>query len=507
MDLNPVERSLLGLCNHCEKFRTDTSKRLLVWRVQDNAVRMLQCFFEVQKHESELSTNDLFIVFDSPFENSIQYSRGLKEALAGQYEASREDLKQEGILAAWQFDPPNLPDSATGFLQGLRSFASKYHDIVGHIAAVFMPQIVTDDNAFSSWLLRALDTELPEYLRLLVVDSIETPRLSPLTESGHKLAYIDDPAVDALAVAQQTFAEEGGVGPAAVFRNFLMGLLALVEKGTVDQVKTKAADTLAFARKQGWADQEVVVTMLVAGAFLKEKRFDEAVKAYQSARQSASKAASNGHPAGQQLILQTWFGEAGAHLAAGDDALAAECYDQAAIVAQKIPNPILAIEASRMGTFCNARLNNRDGAIERGSIALTLGERLKPEERAMTTLPIAAIDLLRVVEPERVKMMEDIKHRQDAQIDASRTSAERRAATLEHTSDVKQLRAVEKSLMVEAAEAQQKATHHLEALVAAGGGPFRQIFARARDLLGGQWPLADSVAIPRAPDMTEGAAP
>src|SRR5262245_59578200 len=49
-------------------------------------------------------------------------------------------------------------------------------------------------------------------------------------------------------------------------------------KAPADQVKAKAADAVAFARKQGWADQEVVIAVLVSGALLKERRFEEALK-------------------------------------------------------------------------------------------------------------------------------------------------------------------------------------------------------------------------------------
>ena len=61
MSLNPVERRLLQLREHWEAFCADRSKRLLVWQVPDNAVRMTQCFFEAQKHESAYSAAALFI--------------------------------------------------------------------------------------------------------------------------------------------------------------------------------------------------------------------------------------------------------------------------------------------------------------------------------------------------------------------------------------------------------------------------------------------------------------
>ncbi|MGH8551384.1 MAG: tetratricopeptide repeat protein [Methylococcales bacterium] len=152
------------------------------------------------------------------------------------------------------------------------------------------------------------------------------------------------------------------MGPAGVFRNLLIGLMTLVEKGTAEQVKIKAIDALRFARRHNWADQEVVVTMLLAGALLKEKRFDSALNGYRRARQVAEKVTVEGHPAGRDLVLQTWFGQASAHLAAGQFEEAANCYDQAAILAQQIPNLILGIEAFRMGCFCFNRLDESAAA-------------------------------------------------------------------------------------------------------------------------------------------------
>src|SRR4029453_4009590 len=89
------------------------------------------------------------------------------------------------------------------------------------------------------------------------------------------------PGIDAFSTAQETFAQEATVGPAGVFRNLLMGVVTLIEKGSANQVKAKATDALALARKQGWADQEVGVRVLVAAAMLKESRYPEAIRIYQ----------------------------------------------------------------------------------------------------------------------------------------------------------------------------------------------------------------------------------
>jgi len=502
MALNAVELRLMDLCEHWITFRDNPSKRLLVWQVADDAMRMVQCFFEVQKHETPYTSGDLFMVFDVAFDNSIQYSRELKEALVGQYEASREDLEKEGIAPDWLAKSDEFPDSAYGFIQSLRSFGSKYHKSIGHLVAVLAPSALSNADAFSSWLRRALDARLPERLRIAVIDSTENPQLQDVTVAGDDRVFVDAPPIDATATAQETFAQETTVGPAGVFRNYLMGLVSLVEKGAPEQVKAKATDAQAFARKEGWFDQEVVIATLVAGALLKEERFDEAVTTHQEARKAATQATAAGHPAGPQLVLQTWFGEAGAHLAANRLLEAARCYDEAAVVAQQSANLILAIEAFRMGAFCYARLDRREEALTRGNSALAVGTRLKPASRSMTTLPIATMDLLGVTEPARAEAIKDVKHERDAREVGIRSVAEARAAETEKAENLGIISKVEETLKTDLENLEEHASQQLEDVVRNSSGEFRRAFAEAKNLLGPSWPLA-TAAIPRRPPTGE----
>ncbi|MBP0491794.1 hypothetical protein [Roseomonas indoligenes] len=489
MALNPVERRLLDLRALWEEFTGDPARRLLVWEAPGAAIRLVECFFEAQKHEAEYTTRDLCIVLKAPFEHSIQYSRALKAALAGIYAASEDDLAREGIAADWDFDPDGLPDSAWGFVQALRSFGARYHRHIGHLAAVLMPTEVSDDAAFGGWLRRALASEMPERLRLVVTDPLEQPRLRALAGAGDPRIQFLSPAVDMLALAQETFAQEVTVGPAGVFRNLLMALVALVEKAPAAVVRAKAADAFDFAKRQGWDDQQVAIAVLVAGAQLKEGRFDEAVRTYRVADEAAGRAVQAGHPAGQKLLIQARFGEAGAHLAAGRPAEAARCYDEAAEIALRIPDLLLAVEAMRMGAFCHARQEDAAGALERGRRALDTGARLRPEVRGMTTLPVAASAMLRVLDPSRMAALEAVGAEAAARSDAVLEAAEARATQLERTTGPEVFAAVEKELALRRAADGTEAEARLQALVAGGTEAFRQAFAAGRALLGPAWPL------------------
>jgi tetratricopeptide (TPR) repeat protein len=206
------------------------------------------------------------------------------------------------------------------------------------------------------------------------------------------------------------------------------------------------------------------------------------------------------------LVLQTWFGEAGAHLAAGRLAEAARCYDEAARFAQQSANLILAIEAFRMGGFCHARLGKREEALSRGDAALKIGKRLKPEARGMTTLPIAAMDLLGVIEPISAEAIREVKLGRDASEAEIRAATEVRAAKMERTGDSGSLAAIEKGLTRDLLNSCQHAQSEVNAIVHLSGPEFRQAFAETCTLLGRDWPLT-TAAIPRVPPTEEARQP
>ena len=95
-----------------------------------------------------------------------------------------------------------------------------------------------------------------------------------------------------------------------------------------------------------------------------------------------------------------------------------------------------------MAAFCLDRMNEPEPAVRRGWHALKLGQRLKPEARAMTTLPVAAIDMLRLIEFKRVQGMEHIKSHQKTAVDTSRKKATQQALEFDQNKDPRAFQAV-----------------------------------------------------------------
>jgi hypothetical protein len=129
---------------------------------------------------------------------------------------------------------------------------------------------------------------------------------------------------------------------------------------------------------------------------------------------------------------------------------------------------------------------------------MRVGSRLKPDARGMTTLPIAALDLVRVLDPSRVGLMDDVKNRVRARELVALRALERRAVELEGTNDPEPFEAAEAEYVRQCEAAAHDAGDELQAIATGGDPRFAEAFASARGLLGPQWPLTALPVVPLA---------
>jgi len=143
-----------------------------------------------------------------------------------------------------------------------------------------------------------------------------------------------------------------------------------------------------------------------------------------------------------------------------------------------------------MGAFCHARLGEVEAAAQCCERALQVGERMKPEACPMTTLPLVALEALRLLEPKRAAKMEAVKQRLDDELARLHDEVEQAAAKLEcdpkGNEDLLRLERVcgdKTDQLTEAAE------REIDTLVAAGEPRFIKTSQRIRGLLWRSWPL------------------
>jgi tetratricopeptide (TPR) repeat protein len=492
---NPVEKRIALMRDLWWQATEVEQVRIVVWRVPDNAERMLLAFYEAQRLDGDWQTGDLFIKFDAPFETGFSYSRMLCDTLIESYVASDDSFKQQGIAMNWPFARVPRPDSAAGLLGLLDHFAQHHHARFRHAVAALMPATVTSAAALQAWVQAwvdaALQAGLPAGVRLALQDTTSQPQWDWLLKAHPAQVRLIEPPVDMFDIARETAAQSPSAGPAVAYRQLLTDVLALVEKGTPAQASARGDKALKIAEREGWHDQQVVVHMAVAGAHLKAQDCPAAIKRYRQARVCAEEAKRQGSPTalavGGNLVMQTWFGEAGAWFVAKQLRQAAQAYRSGAEEAQRLPNQMFALEGFRMAAYCYARHGDTEDARAHGALAVREGQAMQPAERAPSTLGVALNDLLRLQDPERLAEMENLVSAYQAGIAHAHADAEKKGAALGAAPANADVDLIESQMHTRFEASFQTLREKREQLIARGDDYFLKVVAVGRDLLHAQW--------------------
>ncbi len=500
---NPVERGLEQLRELWLQATEAPERRLLVWRTPGNAERMIDAFFEIQKHPGPWAVPDMFLALDAEFETGYGYSRTLKEALVASYSASRDGFIEEGA-ADWGAVAQTYADSPEGVVGLLDAFARHHRDYLRNVVLVVRPKGLTSGEALERWVQRALATPATPMVKFCMADDRERSQWQALVGRMGAAAHVIDAELDMFDIASQTAAQAGGGGATAAYRPMLVDVMTTLEKSGPAEVSTRAARALRIAEREQWHDQQVVLHMAVAGAHMKQQQFGEAIIAYRKARDCAQLAP----PAvGPNLAMQSWFGEAGAWLAAQQWEKAANGYQLAAQQAKAVPNLMFVVEGLRMSSFCLLRAGQHNRARDMLLDAVGEAKAITPAERPMTTFPFVLHDLLKLQDAARTGKLEALAERYKRQIEDARLGAEVASARLGAQPSTLQLDAIDRQMLEDCERAFAKLCSQREALIAGGDVFFRKVVAVARDMLHPQWNGLPEVKHPLDKSVPEWDAP
>ncbi len=478
----------------------------LIWRTPGNAERMLEVFFEAQKHPGAWSVPDMFLILEANFETSFGYSRELKESLLLNYSASRAQFMEEGA-ARWDGAAEPHPDTAGGVVGLLNSFAEHHRDFFRNLVLVVDPGKVFSAEALEQWVDNALRADFSPRVRLCLIDDAERKRWQTAADTYTGAVRVIDADIDMFDIASNTAAQSGGAGPATSYRPMLVDVLTTLEKGSASQVAGRAEKALRVAVKHQWPDQEVVLHMAVAGVYMKERQFAEAIVRYRTARECAMRAREHQHPAGPNLVMQTWFGEAGAWFAAQQLEKAASAYRTASREAGMVPNAMFVIEGLRMAGFCHAQLHQPDKAREDLLSAVAEGKKMSAADRPMTTFPVVLQDLLRLQDAGRTAKLEKLAEDYQRRVSDAHAGVEIKAARLGANPARVQLQQIDAEMLQVCETAFEDLCKDREQLIALGDEFFRKVVAVARELLHPRWNGMPEVKHPQDKEVAEWSSP
>ncbi|MFE0752548.1 hypothetical protein ACFW16_01240 [Inquilinus sp. NPDC058860] len=394
---NAIERRVDRLAALWNDAASDPGMRLFCWRCDLDEQRLLGIFTELE-HEEVAQTPGSFIRLVSPFSTLQGYASVLATELAAQYEAGREDLRKDGLFAAWQ-PPDRMEEESPGqhLLRVADSLRAAYADTVQLLVLCLEPGTIADDAAWRRWVESLVQAEIPARLRFMVVDPIDSPRLAGLETERPDRVRLIEPRLDMPAALDELARSEGEEGPAKTFRIHLVTLANAAGKGNTRLVEQAGANGLAVARAEGWADQEVVVLMSLAAARLGAADFDGAAKGYREAVAAARRAGEGGHPAAAKLELSAGMGLGSALLAESRWPEAARIYEACVPLASKADDGMMVLESWRMAAHCHEQARADREAWRCGEHALAAGEALPADQRRSSTLPWVGQTMLRLL--------------------------------------------------------------------------------------------------------------
>lgn len=484
---NAVERRMCGMRDLWMQATQDHEARLFVWRMPPTGERLLDVFLEAQKREGPWSVPDLFLNLDAECETGFGFSRQLRQALLDAYLGSRDDFKEQGA-ERWDGSAESYPESAAGVVSLLRSFAAHHGRFFRRLVLVVRPREVSSPDVLERWLLSAVEAsaDAPR-LALSVLQDRGSGRWDAVLAQSKARARVIDADIDMFDVAREIAAQSGGAGPATAFRPVLADVMTSLERGDAERTTRIAARGLRIAERHGWWEQQVTLHLAVAGAWLKEQDFANALAGYRRGLSCALQAQAAAHPVAGNLVVQCRFGEAGAWLAARSLDRAAEAYREASRDAQRIPHAMFAIEGLRMAGFCEGLAGRRDRARDDLMGAVQAARALPPAERAMTTFPIALNDLLRLQDETRAARIERTATDYQEELARARRVADDEAQRLGERATAAELDAVEARMLDASESAFARFGHAREKLIEGGDPFFRKVVAVGRDWLHPAW--------------------
>ncbi|MBK5145488.1 hypothetical protein I2494_17530 [Budviciaceae bacterium BWR-B9] len=491
---NPVERKIAEIEQRWLEASSNADARLFIWRVPQESDRLIHGFFALQQQpDNEYSTQDLFINFQEPYEIAYQYCHAIEQAFIERYEST--DIEGE----KWAYSSLAPCYRFTELNALLESFIAHHGQFFRYLTIVLMPGQISQINAFTTWLGECLATPVADRIRFVVTDTTEEQVWQPLIDDHLKLTHLIEINIDEMELMRQILNESPTTDGVDMlrFRQLMVDTFIGLSNGNTSQLGVRAQKAIDIAAKNNWFDQQVVMYSMLAGVYLKNADIPDAVKNYRLAQQ----AATNIPLEPQQLLLQTQslFGEAGAWFMGKEYLHASEAYYSAALLAQKLPQPLWVIEGYRVSGFSllEANVNERlNEVVDRYYHAFMAGIALPADERMQSTFMFIFQDIMRLVDNscvEKLVQLAEVYYQRQGEIISS---IEERQKSLNYPPSASQIAQYDDELEQQMVKLFYLVLQAREDLIAQAGESFKQLISIARFYSHPYWSVHQDIVHP-----------
>jgi tetratricopeptide (TPR) repeat protein len=397
-DKNAMARRLEHLANSLDVFIQETDKPLLRWLTEPGDDEIVRVFIEYEQEIGDLTS--LVIETKVPFEaDGDDFALRLMDDIERQYEEIKPGLAEEDIVLTWK-RPAAVEgeDSTARLVRTLTHLYLAHSNIIAGVVLFIRPSAMLDEEAYALWMGELLRQGPPPEIRFVVLDPVRAPLLDDMATTDERSVLSEPMNLDYPGMLEElAHGEDNQQGPDAKFRVLFVRLSNQAEKQDIEGAEETARKALAVAASQNWYQMQVVVHMAMGACHLQQHSFEPALAAYKRATFTARQAKDAQDPAGPKMEVASLLAEGSVLFAMQDYPKAAEVYVEAAPLAESTNDPLLAMEAWRMAAYCNEVSGDYASSVRYGESALDAGEKLRKDQRALSTLAFVGDGMIRVL--------------------------------------------------------------------------------------------------------------
>lgn len=386
---NAITRRLDRLAKQWDSEASASEVKVGVWSVTRDELQMIEAFYEVEKTE-EGKTQDLFLKFEAPYINHDQYTKSLLQEFDKMLKDSNEDLVNAGL------SPENwVPLKANNFHPGL--FAKnleafqQFLGVEGNVVAYLSPAQNNNIEAWTDWMEKWSMISF-EGVKIMLLQSEEYPVFEKLISFNPKAHRRLIPNLNMASAMTELAAQGNPSDPGTQFRQLYVAMMQAAGESDLKSTKSLANRALVLAKKHGMILMEATVHLVLGGVYLSNKKKKEALISYDTAIEVLKKEKTDPQIAKQQMVI-AYLSKGMALFVNKAFELAAQVYEEAAILAKKVDNKFLALDSWRMAGTCHGKASHNQNAKACYGKSIKVGMQLEQKERRQTTMPSAAMEL------------------------------------------------------------------------------------------------------------------
>ncbi|MCT4665991.1 MAG: hypothetical protein N4A45_12250 [Flavobacteriales bacterium] len=353
--------------------------QLVRWLVDKDEIRMVKAFVLAEASEHG-KIEDLFIGFETPFEDPKKYGKALKEEFLTVWNSPeyRKEVEDYDVLPNWDSKPFEYPEEDKDGLFFAHCMAS-FAESIGkktNIVLCLLPHAFYGNQLLGEWL-ENLVKKLPKNLKLMVMDAKDYSMFDFFRETKNSKTL--EPNLDMSGAIRELIQNGDPHSPATGINLCILNLMEASKNKDLDAIKKWGEKGIRICRDMESKSMEATILLSYGSAYFQLKKYKIAIEKYALAEEISAKGRAEKDPTCDILNLQSKHFLAATYFVRKKRKISLEYYIQTAQKALEQENIMIYLEAQRQSIYISKKLWRSSEAQEIAKTAYYKGITLNKE--------------------------------------------------------------------------------------------------------------------------------